>query len=119
MKFNELTEARYEGSEPIDEFYALYDLEKRRFIKENKSNQQNIFQRANTIRTTTLFNSKEHAEHELQSFKDRADRGIEFYSGERGETYINRDKLIAKLQRIRQYLEAVRVVKITANLTVL
>ena len=59
MKLETLFEAKYVGSEPIEEFYGLYDLEKKRFVKPHQRDQQKILQRAASIRTTVLFNSKE------------------------------------------------------------
>lgn len=117
MILKQLTEARYVGSEPIDEFYALYDLDKKRFIKENKSQAQSVFQRAQGIRTTDLFNTKQAADTKLQEFKDRCDRGIDHYT-ENPYGQSDSEKRLRKLTQLRQYLEAVRVVKITATMTV-
>lgn len=117
MILKQLAEARYAGSEPIDEFYALYDLDKKRFVKANNRTPRNIFQRARGIRSTDLFDTRDAAELELQRFKDRTEHGIEYYTANEYGA-MDAEKQLKKLNSIRQQLRAVRVVKITSSMTV-
>jgi hypothetical protein len=114
MILKQLAEARYVGSEPIDEFYGLYDLDKKRFVKENKRSPRKIFQRTLGIRTAELFDTKDAAESNLQSLKNRAERAmsrhVDFEDGDPEQARRYND--------VRNQLEAVRVVKITASMSV-
>ena len=69
MKLLHLQEARYVGGpQPIEEFYALYDLSTKRFIKFNSRNLW--ITRAQSIRTTVLFNTEEEAQQELDDIEE-------------------------------------------------